>query len=275
MFRAKFPYLIAQLFIFVAFLVLACHSVSAQELTGSQIMDEVSLRHDRPFEFEIQNMTLVDKGGEEEIREIRRYMRQDDDGTRRYLVVFHSPAGIKGVALLTWQNKDKDDDQFMYLPAQGNKMKRIAKGGQKNYFMGTDYAFEDLVSESREKFSYERLPDEIIDSVDSYLVRATPSDDKIKESSGYKFRDIWVAKDTFFITSINFYDRRGKLLKSQTNESIVNIEGDSWRANKITMDNLKNKHKTIIEISDRSFAESDVPEKNFRKKFVTSGQHIR
>jgi len=180
MFRAKFPYLIAQLFIFVAFLVLACHSVSAQELTGSQIMDEVSLRHDRPFEFEIQNMTLVDKGGEEEAREIRRYMRQDDDGTRRYLVVFHSPAGIKGVALLTWQNKDKDDDQFMYLPAQGKKMKRIAKGGQKNYFMGTDYAFEDLVSESREKFSYERLPDEIIDGVDSYLVRACPSSYKLE-----------------------------------------------------------------------------------------------
>lgn len=249
-------------------------TVSAQELTGRQILDETADRHEQPFEFEVQQMTLIDKSGAEEKREVRRYARKE--GTEfKYLIVFHAPAGVRGVALLTWQHDNKEDDQFLYLPAYGKKMKRIAKGGRKNYFMGTDYAFEDLVSESRDKFTYERIADAPCGKQTCFVVKAFPKDKKIKKSSGYKYRQFWVRQDNFFIVRTDFFDRRGKLLKRQTASAIKQMNGKLWRADEMLMENFKDKHKTAVTIKKRVINKSKVPASKFRKRFVTSGKHLR
>ena len=49
-----------------------------KSLSGRQIMDEVEARHDKPFEFEIQKMTLIDKSGKKEVRDVRRFTREKD-----------------------------------------------------------------------------------------------------------------------------------------------------------------------------------------------------
>ncbi len=247
----------------------------AQDLTGRQIMDEVSARHDRPYEFEIQQMTLRDKGGNEEEREVKRYARELEQGENRYLMVFHNPAGVRGVALLTWQHDTKDDDQWIYLPAQGKKAKRIAKGGRQNYFMGTDYTFEDLISESRDKFRYERLDDEELDGVAVFVVDAFPEDAGVKKETGYKYRRSWIRQDIFFIVRTEYFDKRGRYIKNQIATDLVNIEGDMWRAQRTFMDNEKRGHSTEIEIIDRTFEDSDVPKKMFHTRYITSGKHLR
>ncbi|MDF1747625.1 MAG: outer membrane lipoprotein-sorting protein, partial [Alphaproteobacteria bacterium] len=215
-------------------------------------MDEVSSRHDRPYEFEEQAMTLIDDRGNTENRELRRYAREWDNGLYRYLLVFDSPAGVRGVALLTWQNKGASDDQWMHLPAYGREMKRSADGGKRNYFMGTDFAFEDMTSEEREKFKYDRQADETVnindptgatlETVDSFVVDAYPKDEEIASQTGYKYRRLYISKDRFFIRRIDFFDRRGRFLKTQYTWDMKQIEGDTWRANAILMDNEKLNH---------------------------------
>ena len=44
----------------------------SEELSGQAIMDEVSRRHDRPYEREDQKMQLVDARGNIEDRQVRR-----------------------------------------------------------------------------------------------------------------------------------------------------------------------------------------------------------
>ncbi|MEP4378371.1 MAG: outer membrane lipoprotein-sorting protein [Alphaproteobacteria bacterium] len=244
-------------------------------LTGRQIMDEVSERHDRPFEFEVQKMTLIDRSGNEEKRDVQRYAREISDDETRYLMAFHAPSGIRGTALLTWQQDNQDDDQWLYLPAQGNRAKRIAEGGRKNYFMGTDYTFEDLISESRDKFSYERLPDETIDGTEYFVVDAFPQDATVKAETGYKSRRFFVLKDIFFIARTDYFDRRGRFIKKQAAEQIEQIDGDMYRARISLMDNEKLKHKTRIEVIERTFEEGDVPEQLFHTRFITSNRHLR
>ena len=51
-FRSLFVFILATVFIF---------SAHADDLSGRQIMDEVSARHDRPFEFEEQAMEKTTK----------------------------------------------------------------------------------------------------------------------------------------------------------------------------------------------------------------------
>jgi len=246
-----------------------------KSLSGRQIMDEVEARHDKPFEFEIQKMTLVDKSGKKEVRDVRRFTREKDKAQTRYLTIFRSPSGIKGTAMLTWQNDSKADDQWLYLPAQGKKLKRIAKGGKRNYFMGTDYTYEDLVSEAKEKFSYDRQADEKLNGESAFVVKAMAKDKQLKKDTGYKYRLLWVGQKHFNIIRTDYFNRRGKLIKRQTTDKWVNVEGKAWRANLSTMEHLKNKHKTITEVVERSLKEADAPSKNFRKKTITSGKLAR
>ncbi len=249
-------------------------TAGAQELNGRQILDQAAERHERDFEREVQKMTLIDKGAAKEERELRRYARRTD-GNYRYLLVFHSPSGVKGSALLTWQNKDKADDQWLYLPAMGDKMKRVAEGGRKNYFMGTDYTYEDLVSESRDKFEYKRLPDETLDGVAHYVVEAVATDQTVKKETGYGSRKLWVRKDTFFIARTDYFDKRGKLIKRQTTGKISAVDGTAWRAAFTRMENFQENHVTEVEVTGRDLTDAAVKPDIFRERYVTSGQHIR
>jgi hypothetical protein len=230
-------------------------------------------------------MTLIDRRGNVEERTLRRYAREVQDSLYRYLIVFDAPAGVRGVALLTWQNRGTSDDQWIHLPAYGRQMKRSADGGKRNYFMGTDFAFEDMTSEDREKFRYERQPDTqaeikdqtgaVIDTVDSYVVDAYPKDEALAADSGYEYRRLYISKDRFFIRRIDFYDRRGRFLKSQHTWDMVHIDGDTWRANTILMDNDKEKHQTLVKVLGRDLSEEAVPDKMFEQRWVTSGRHLR
>lgn len=253
----------------------AVSSVSISSMTGRQVLDEIVERHEKPYEFEIQKMTLIDSFGKEEKRELRKYVREVSDTETRAVSVFRAPSGVKGVAILTWQHDDNQDDQWLFLPSRGKKMKRIAKGGKKNYFMGTDYTYEDMVSESREKFSYERLADEEIDGKPYFVIKVVATDPQLASESGYSHRVLWVTQDTFVTVKVEFFDRDEKLVKRQTGADFKNIEGKAWRANKSVMEHLVTKHKTIVEIAERSFDESAVPEKNFRQRTITSGKILR
>ncbi|MDB2324561.1 outer membrane lipoprotein-sorting protein [Alphaproteobacteria bacterium] len=246
----------------------------ADELTGRQIMDESSARHDRDVELELQKMTLRTIDTVEEVRDMRRFVRKED-GAFKYLMVFDEPAGVSGVALLTWENPEGADDQFLYLPSMGKKLKRIADGGKRNYFMGTDFTYEDLVSESKDKFEYERLEDLTFGDQPAYQVKATPIDEYVKKTTGYNFRTLTILKDSFFIVKTEYFDRRKRPLKVLTATEYGVVEGEMWRASKQTMENFKEKHFTDVESTSRSFDTGDVPKKVFSQRYIKSGKHMR
>lgn len=249
-------------------------SIGAEELTGRQIADQAAERHEAPYELEMQQMALIDKKGHQEVREVRRHVRKGEDGQFKYLIVFDSPPGVKGVALLTWQHDEADDDQWLYLPAQGDQLKRIAKGSKKNYFMGTDFTYEDLVSESRDKFTFTRLADEALDGTACFVVDIAPATPELAKDSGYQKRTVWVRQDTFAIIRTDYFDKQGKLLKRQTADELANVSGLLWRAAISRMENFSNGHATHVRIEKRLLEESAVPEEHFQQRFLQSGQHL-
>lgn len=254
---------------------IATATSSDQGLTGRQILDEASKRHDQAYEYEVQEMTLIDKAGNKEQRKLRRFMREINDNETRYLSVFLSPSGVKGVGLLTWQHDNSADDQWLYLPAYGKKMKRIAKGGKKNYFMGTDYTYEDLVSESKDKFKYQRLADETVGGAKTFVIKAVAVHPSILKETGYSYRKLWLRQDNYVVIRIDFFDKRKRLLKRQKSSNLVNISGQIWRSNRSEIEQFIKKHKTITVIKSRSFKQSAVPEKNFRERTIVSGRVLR
>ncbi len=245
----------------------------AAELTGREIVDKQKNLHEVKNDFELQKMILVDKKGKKEVREVRRYQKEVEDDVRRGLIVFLSPPNIRGTALLTWEHKDAEDDQWLYMPARG-KMQRIAKGGKKNYFMGTDFAYEDLRSEDLDAHKYNRLKDEVYKDQDCYVVESLPATKDEKKSSGYSKRVMWIKKDNFVTVKMDFYGRRGKLLKTQISVSFVNVKGDVWRADKTLMNHHQKKHKTLVGTVKRDL-DSVIPDQNLAERFILKGLHTK
>ncbi len=247
---------------------------TAQEMTGREIMEEISRQHEVESELEKLEMILIDKKGVESNRTLRQFSRQYASGLYKYLLVFDDPKAIKGVALLTWEKEGGDDDQWIFLPAMGNKLKRIASGGRMNYFMGTDFAFEDLVAEQLDNFRYERLADQVLDEKDVFVLEAYPDNPDLV--TGYEKRQIFVRKDNYIVVRVDYFQRRtGKLLKRLTTDKIKPTDSEKLRATERLMDNFDKKHKTKITSIDSSSAAEDVPERVFAHRFITSKSHMR
>ncbi|MZH03631.1 MAG: hypothetical protein F3745_09630 [Nitrospinae bacterium] len=58
-------------------------------------------------------------------------------------------------------------------------------------------------------------------------------------------------------------------------KNLEQVDGNLWRAKGQIIDNKKMKHKTAVRVTERSLEEKNVPESNFRQRFVTSGKHVR
>lgn len=247
------------------------------EMTGREVMDKQKELHKVQSEVGDEIMLLVDKDGGKEKRNVKRYAKEVGDDVHHYLVVFLSPADIRGTALLTWEQKERDNDQWLYLPAQ-KKMQRIAKGSKKNYFMGTDFTYEDMEPEKLDNFNYTILRTEKLElskqTSECYVIEAVPANDEKKRESGYSKRIMWIEKEHFYTLKTEFYDRRGRLQKVQTNYKMENVSGTVWRAKQTLMDHLEKKHKTVTGITGREI-NSELGDSVFTERYILSGKHTQ
>ena len=217
---------------------------AAGTMSGRQIMDEQKKRHNVDSEYAESTLVLVDETGGKEQRVIKAYMKDMGNDLDRSLIVFLEPATVRGTALLTWQQKDRDDDQWLYLPSQ-KKLQRIAQASKRSYFMGTDFTYEDNQTEQLDDYQYTVLRSEEIDGHDCWVIESLPVSPKKKQESGYSKRTLWIRKDIYFGIKIEYYDRRGRHIKTQTSYKLVNVQGSIWRPGQTLMDNYERNHKTL------------------------------
>ena len=244
--------------------------------TGHRIMDEVFKRHEMfPYVFEEQTLIMMDSAGNRDVRKARRFSRVEKDGTVKYLLVFDNPPEVRGVALLAIRHHAGRVESMIYLPAFGKKLKSNAGKSRGTNFLGTDFALEDLAAEVLSDFRYVRVTDKKINKIDHFVVEAFPQDKEIEQTTGYGLRRHFIRQDNFFIIRTDYYDRRGRFLKSQTRHDLKRVDGDMWRANMILMENHKEKHNTLIKIDRRVFSRDYVPPEMFTSAWLLENRHIQ
>ncbi len=106
-------------------------------------------------------MVLRHRNGHESVRELRRQVFESNEDGRgdKSIIVFDAPRDIDGTALLSHTKILEPDDQWIYLPAL-RRVKRISSGNTSGPFVGSEFAYEDLVSQEVDKYSYRCLRDE-------------------------------------------------------------------------------------------------------------------
>jgi len=163
------------------------------------------------------------------------------------LVVCDNPNDIKGTALLSHANILDPDDQWLFLPAL-KRVKRISSANKSGPFVGSEFAFEDFTALELNKYDYTYLREEGIDGLDADVVERTPR----YEKSGYTRQVSWVDRDIFQVRKVEFYDRRGDLLKTLTLNDYRNYNG-VWRSQRMQMVNHQTGKSTDFIYGDYQF----------------------
>jgi hypothetical protein len=258
--------------------LLGCSAMlCAEEMTGRQIMEKQEELQKVDSEYGEELMLIKDiKSGSQEKREARRYAKDTPEGLGRSMFAFLSPADIAGTAVLTWE-QETDDDQWLYMPAT-KKMQRIASGSKKNYFMGTDFTYEDMEPEDIENFNYTVVKTETL-SVDGedhlcWVIESVPANSEKKKKSGYAKRMMWIDQERFVTLKVEFYDRRRRLIKTQTVYEVGNVTGTVWRAKKTLMDNVSKSSQTLTMVTSRKVNEP-MEDEVFTERFIVTGKHTQ
>ena len=150
------------------------------QLTGLDIMLKVDEQQNVDSQYGKTKMTLINKKGKKRVRDVVRYEKyyHGEKGIdTKTIVFFEYPPDIRGTGLLLWSYKDikKDDDRWLYLPAL-KKIKRIAGESKNEYFMGTDFTYDDMGGRDVNEDKHILIGEEEIDGVKCYKIESIPID---------------------------------------------------------------------------------------------------
>jgi hypothetical protein len=240
--------------------------------SGSEIMRLQEKYHRTDSEHEIQKIVIKDvKSGATEKRDMERHKKTDSEDLTNSLVVFKSPSNIKGTALLSHEQADRGDDQWLYVP-ELRKTQRIAPSGKKNYFMGTDFTFADMENENLSQNKYTCEKEGKCGKASCFIILAEPKSPKIARSTGYSKRKLWIRTDSYITLRIKYYDRKGADLKVLTNSKWKKYGKTAWRPQKSVM-KRPGLHETEIKTIERKV---DIPVKDliFQERYLLKGMHL-
>ncbi|NRB41338.1 MAG: outer membrane lipoprotein-sorting protein, partial [Pseudomonadales bacterium] len=253
-------------------------SETTTPLTADAIVSKVNMVDDGEHVTRNMTMTMIDKRGKKRERETTAY-RKYYDGEKRTILFYKKPSNVKGTAFLTFDYKDiaKDDDQWLYLPAL-RKVRRISASDRGDYFLGTDFTYEDIMLEGKlEVADYdfsiineEKLTLESGESYDAILIKGMPKTKEIAKELGYSRSKFWVDTATWLIIKANYWGIKGKPLKTLTMTDISTVDGILTR-HRLSIDNHKTGHHTTFKFSDVDY-KSPVKDKLFTQRAMKQGK---
>ena len=186
-------------------------------------------------------MILRNRQGEESLRDIRnRSLEVEGDGDKA-LIIFDNPRDVKGTAFLSFTHAVKPDDQWLYLPAL-KRVKRISSSNKSGPFMGSEFAYEDISSQEIEKYKYKFIKDEDLNGRGTFVNERYPQ----YKHSGYTRQIVWIDKQMYQPLKVEFYDRKGELLKTLTYHDYKQYLNQYWRPDRMEMVNHQTGKSTSL-----------------------------
>lgn len=217
------------------------------------IMDKADARDDGVSMVSTMQMMLIDKNNKQRIRQMRTFSKDIDANIEYKAIFFLSPSDVKNTAFLTYDysGDDKDDDQWMYLPAL-KKTKRIPASDKDAAFMGSDFSYSDMTDNELDDYSYKLLGESTIKRAQGveqvWKIEALPVNQAVIDETGYTKSVLYVRKDNYVLTRAKFYLKKANRIKYMDVRKMEEIDG-IWVAMQTTMTTKQGSqtlHKTIL-----------------------------
>lgn len=229
----------------VLFVLAAASPLSAQSLTGREIMENV---YTRPSGGDMESeltMTLENSRGSARERKIRQF-RADFDGVEKKIMFFLAPADVRNTSFMNWSytGEGRDEDRWIYLPAL-KRIKRISSESGGDSFMGSDFTYDDLGERHPSLDEHRVLGEETVRGERCYVVESVPLD----SDAPYSRTVSWVVKDTWIGMKKEFYDSDGELLKVLSVHEYGTFEG-IFVLLEFEMENVQTGHSTRMKLEN-------------------------
>lgn len=230
-------------------MIMGFYSAAAAEddPKAREIMRKVEDRDDGDNMTSDMEMILIDKNRNERVRKIRSFAKDFGEDTHRLMFFVH-PADVKDTGFLTYDydDPDKDDDQWLYLPAL-RKTKRIATSDKSGSFMGSDFTYSDMSSREIEDYYFKLLKEDKVDGHKVWIIQATPKDRETIEETGYTKTVVFVRQDNYVVIRAVNWVEDGKL-KYMEVKKLERIDG-IWVSTEVHMTTKEGKrpvHMTVL-----------------------------
>ena len=234
-------------YILIAAMLCAAAQMNAQ--TGRDIIQRVKDRPDGNTRYAEMQLTLVKKNGDKRERKMVSWAMDEGKDTKK-IMFFTYPGDVKGTGFLTWDydQAGKEDDKWLYLPAM-KKTRRISGSSSKtDYFMGTDFTYDDMGGRSVDEDKHTLLREETRDGHKCWVVESVPND----PHEVYSRKVTWIRQDSDTGVYCEFYDKLGKLHRVMTVLDLQKV-GGFWTVMKMEMKNVQSGHSTQITVSEPKY----------------------
>lgn len=227
---------------------------------GRKVAEEADRRDLGFVNFKVNiTMTLRNRHGEESSRRLRNHVLEMAGDGDRSLIVFDEPRDVKGTVFLSHTHATGPDDQWLYLPSL-KRVKRIASNNKSGPFMGSEFAYEDISSPEVAKYTYGYRGEESLEGHPTYVVERYPVDAR----SGYTKQVVWYDTERLIPLRIDFFDRKGELLKTLTYHEYARYLDRYWRAARLEMVNHQTGKSTTLRFDDYQF-QTDLQARDFEQ----------
>ena len=145
------------------------------------------------------------------------------------------------------------------------KIKRISSDSKNDYFMGSDFTYDDLGDRKLDADNHKFIKEETIDGKACYVVESISKE----EDYMYSKTKTWIRKDNFIGKKKEFYDEDGDLLKVLSIKKVEQISG-LWIISHSEMKNVQKNHKTSMQLSAIK-VNTGVPASKFSERMMMRG----
>lgn len=161
------------------------------------------------------------------------------EGDQRYLVIFDTPADVRGMGFLVWKYAKKEDDRWLYFPAL-KAVKRVAADDKRSSFVGSDFTYEDISGRDADEERHTLLRQEDLAERPAYVLESLP-----KSPAAYAKRISWVDRERWLPLKEEYFDAEGKPQRVFKAEKVENI-GGHWTVTARSMLNSQTGHRTEV-----------------------------
>ncbi|MCI7311059.1 MAG: outer membrane lipoprotein-sorting protein, partial [Prevotella sp.] len=217
---------------FIALMTMS--GIQAADLTGRDIMQKVKNRANGDTRYATIEMTLIQKNGHKRVRKIESWAMDEGKDTKK-IMFFTYPGDVKGTGFLTWDydNVNKVDDKWLYLPAMKKTRRISGKSSKTDYFMGSDFTYDDMSTRSVDEETHSLLYEEVVGEHKCWVVQSVPKD----QGEIYSKRITWIRQDCLMAIKADYYDKLNRLHRHLTISNIDKVQG-FWTMHLMQMENV-------------------------------------
>ncbi|HPM11208.1 MAG TPA: outer membrane lipoprotein-sorting protein [Paludibacter sp.] len=190
----------------------------------------------------ISTINIYDARGNVRTRQISMASRKFTECTKM-IIRFLAPADVKGTTLLVHDYEDKDDNQWIYMPALRN-VRRIVSTEKAKNFMGSEFTNADMSKPNLKDYEYKILGVEEYEGKSCWKIEAVCKTDKVRQENGFSKRVSLIDKNLYLCYKIEYYDLSDTMYRTQYISDYRKLEDGNYFAYKMTMENLKNGRKS-------------------------------